>query len=382
MSELVNTMPKKKASRSSKKTREILNIIKLEETLDAKKPYRFRMLFFQNPELNNREEPFVIKYVHEYSWTNDEGKNMYDFVTCPRTRYIDWESNPNETCPMCATSFKYFDKFKDSGFTDLESKRNLNKYKAKRFVMIPVYVVQDPNSPQNNGRFGVVKIREADFQYSKDEATGKWTTIDPYETIEKQIDARTTDGIFPFNANGVDLLMTVEKITVSENVAKPFSYDKIKKVQLGKKSYEISDITGESVNAKFGKVFDSECFTNVTKEELATFYDKHIGISFDVPDEDLDGLEDDEVVDTPKPKTKPTETNKKPVDVVVDDITMDDEVDEIDDLDDINTDDLIDDIVGDSKSEESVPEPPVDADDDADTDIEDLDSFLDDIDDM
>jgi len=350
MCALVNQTPKQTKKNGKRKKSEQLKFIKLEETLNAKKPYRFRLLWFNHADINDRNEPFVVKNIHEHYDSNDEGKTTYDYVTCPSTPYINWDSNPYETCPMCKNANKYFESLKNSGYKDKEIQQIFNNHKAKRLVMIPVYVVQDPNDATNNGSFAILVIKEKDINLHKNAETGKWDKTDPYETIKSMTMASENDGVFPYNVTAPDLAVWVHKITIS-NPKKDIVYNKIEKVQLTKKPYEIDEIN--SIPSTFTKVFDEDCYTMATNTDLQAFYDKNIGTVVDIPDDDLGDFDD--VVVKPKASTTSTkstnvknvETVDKPaveaVDTSVDFDTDDD--DEFSELDDINIDELIDETV-------------------------------------
>ena len=66
MCTLVNKRPAKEKRKGGKRERDIVNVIKLEPTLNKKKPYRFRMLWFKNEEINKRSTPDVVKMVINY----------------------------------------------------------------------------------------------------------------------------------------------------------------------------------------------------------------------------------------------------------------------------------------------------------------------------
>lgn len=349
MCTLVNELPQRK--KRKRRPSERLNFIKLEETLNAKKPYRFRLLYFKNPELNDRSTPFVVKQIHETYWTNDEGKSMYNFVTCPSTNYVKWDSNPYETCPMCVNANGYFKSLQASQWKDQDIKQEFDSLKSKRIVLIPVYVVSDPNNPKNNNTFAVFVIKEKDIKYTKNEQTGKWDSIDPYEQIESMIDECRASGTFPFNTNAVDLAIWMEGHTFeNKRTGKTTKYSKIGNMKLTTKPYEIEAITGEALKSDFGTGFDEDCYTIPTNEDLNAYFEKHIGTSLDIPDDDLGDIDD--TVDV---QVSTTVEKSKVVEQVVEKVENDIDFDNLDDLDDIDIDDVIDTTVTDATTEDDVP---------------------------
>ena len=379
MCTLVNELPQRK--KRNRRPSERLNFIKLEETLNPKKPYRFRLLYFKNPEINNRETPFIVKQIHETYWTNDEGKSMYNFVTCPSTNYVKWDSNPYETCPMCVNANGYFQSLQASQWKDQDIKKEFDSLKSKRLVMIPVYVVSDPNNPKNNNTFAVMVIKEKDIKYTKNEETGKWDSIDPYEQIESLIDGCRADGSFPFNTNAVDLAVWMEGHSFeNERTNKTTKYSKIGKLKLTTKPYEIDAITDEVLKADFGTGFDEECYTIPTNDDLNAYFEKHIGTSLEIPDDDLGDLDDSVNVEVSKTVIKSKQVEKQ-----VEKVEKDIDFDDLDNLDDINIDDVIDETVDQTKVADEIPmdfdttnvPPSVD---DALDDLSDLDDIIGDLD--
>jgi len=379
MSEFVDKVPKARKNRNHRKVNETLNIIKLDECLDPKNPYRFRMLWFKNSKINKREEQFIVNKIHAIYKTGEDGNTKYDFIACPSTPYINWKSNPYDTCPMCVNAGNYFDAYKETSYKDKKLKRKFDSAKARRVVLIPVYVVKDPNNPKNNGKYGVVAIRERDTQFRKNEETGEWITIDPYETLWALIDAKVKSGIFPYNANGVDLAINVSKIDI-ENADDNFSYTRISKIQLSKTPYQIDAISTESVaQDEFMTTFDIECWHDVTNADLTEFYDKHIGATVDIPDDDLS----DDGIPADLKKQKKSDTVEKS-DEVVDNLDLG-----IDDLDDIDVNMVIDDVI-DGKPDTVVEQPknttktkPAEKTDDVPNeiaDLDDIDSLISDLD--
>jgi hypothetical protein len=136
-----------------------------------------------------------------------------------------------------------------------------------------VYVVDDPNYPQNKGTFKVLIFNDKQF-YSEFRSK-----------VEK---ASQTNCVFN-GKNAVDCCIHVAEVEEVRNEGQPNEYifkkKVIDRVTFTTKPYDIPTITKDWV---INSGFDEEYYVSSTPEELQRFYNRHYKVSNDdIPEEDM-----------------------------------------------------------------------------------------------
>lgn len=325
------------------------------DTATEKTWYRFRILAFSAPEKSDRDYPFIERYVHQVWNKNDKGYNVVvDEITCPVTRWVKFEGNRYEGCPICRVANQYFNTFKESNWKDREANKKQQIYGRKYEAIVPVYVVNDPNYAGNNGRLKVLIFNDREF----------------YKEFQEKIKKASAKACVFNGKNAVDCCIHVkdEEIVYNEGQPNEYTYTKrvIDKVTFSSKPYDIPSITKENVeNMKFDETY----YVSNTLEELNAFYNKYFKISNDdIPDED-DLTEEVYTPKVEKPKKVESVKTNKVVQTPVEN--------DIDDSDDTSVDDL-NDLISDDEDINDVDIKTDEPSDDSDTD--DLDAILKDLD--
>lgn len=273
MCTFLSTLPKKsKTAGTNTKRSLVLSLRPCPDTETEKTWYRFRLLNFSS-KTSDRDHPFIQRYIHQVWGVNDKNnREIKDEVVCPVTKWVEWEGNRYETCPMCKYAGQQYNTLRESNWKDSDAKRKNRDFSRKFQAIIPVYVVSDPNYEGNNGKFKVIIFNDKKFY---DEFIKK---------IEKQLlKVNCFNGV-----NAVDTCMHVENQTIVVNEGQPNQYNWTQKV-IDKicfsKPYNLPAITKEAVD-EFP--FDETYYVSSTKEEIKSFYNKYIKVSND------DIIEDDE----------------------------------------------------------------------------------------
>lgn len=314
MCTFINSLPTQSKSAESPRKKNLALFIKPSK---EKEYYRFRLLAFKSPQKNDRDYPFIERYIHQH-WSKDEnGKSVIDGqVICPVTKYVKVEGNPYDACPICKFANMNFISWKESNWKDRESAKKNREFGRKFEAIIPVYVKNDPNYPQNNDKFKVLIFTDKEF----------------YKQFKLEIQKASRSACVFNGGKAVDfyLHMTVVPKVVNEGLPTQYTFNEkvIDKFGFTKpeKAYEIPAINKENID---NFEFDDTYYVSSTPEELQDFYDKFIKISNDdIPDEDV------EVYDEAPKASKPTKTNVAPAksEPVSDDVDDDINVDELDDL--------------------------------------------------
>jgi hypothetical protein len=247
--------------------------------------YRVRLLAWTSPEINNRDYPFIERFVHTIWKKNDKGFSVIDDeVTCPVTKHVQIEGNPYKVCPICKLADQYFGAWQSSGWKDREACKKNKEIGRKYQAIIPVYVVDDPNYQANNGKFKVLIFSDKKF----------------YEVFKEKVEkASHTNCVFN-GKNAVDCCLHMTEVEEVRNPGQPNEYvykqKVIDKVTFTTKPYDIPSITKEWVTSSG---FDEEYYTTSTLEELQAFYDRHFKISNDdIPEEDTMSVIDTSLTET------------------------------------------------------------------------------------
>lgn len=273
MCEFMSSLPKRSKSAGQRTAKKNL-VISLKPCPDEKSFYRFRLLAFSSSSKNDRDDPHIIRWVHQ-AWKKDPEKGfpiLENEITCPVTPHVHVEGDRYHACKVCDMANKYFLAFKESGWKDKEANRKNKELSRKFNACIPVYCVNDPNYDGNIGKFKVLIINDKKFYQ---EFRSK---------IEKQLLKTPV-----FNGKGaVDICIHVGETVETFNEGQPnersFKKKVWDKIVFSTKPYDIPSITKETVDAMG---FDEEYYTSSTPEEILAFYNKYCKVSNDdIPDED------------------------------------------------------------------------------------------------
>jgi hypothetical protein len=316
--------------------------------------YRLRLLYFTD-DSNKRTVPFIEKYCHTvYNRDPDTNKLSVDFVTCPTSPYLNIK-NAWKKCPCCQYADKMYNLAVSTNWSNKTASQGHRKMRRQFVAFVPVYVVSDPNVPENTGRIMILNIRD----------------IKAYEKLCDIIKVKEYEFNVFNGENALDMAVIIEnkpqldyktkEIRINKKTGEPYTY-KDYTFRFSKKPYDL-DIPLDQVEA-LG--FDESMYTFDDTDSLRAFLQEHT-VSADIPtdDFDLDLSSDEEPAKSTPPKKETTEAViGKDSDIDIDDIDVDisDDVSEdlnIDleptkeDKDDILTDDLdISDIMADVNIEE------------------------------
>lgn len=290
----------------------ITMFLKPNDPNNEKERYRFRILNFRLPSKNDRAYPFISRYVHNHWGVNENGlKVVDDVVVCPSTSYIDAKNDMSlgfvdtykelklkdkkatwdNICPMCRQVASAWNAYKSSGKTDKLSLDRIFSMKKQFQGVVPVYVVHDPINEKNTGRFKCIIFSNQDEYKQFIELVNR-----------ERAKISTTGGTYNWcnGTNAVDFFIRVDKVPVIYNEGKPNEKHsfvrKITKMSFGQKPYDIIDDEGREIITKdaIDKFeFDDQYYVKNTKTEIEDFYKKHFSLmSRNIPDEDIDGLDD------------------------------------------------------------------------------------------
>lgn len=267
------------------------NFLNPKETPDGQY-YRLRLLYFTDP-TNKRTIPFVEKFVHTVYNRDENGKLSVDYVTCPTSPYLKIE-NAWKKCPCCQYANKQYELADSSDWKNKTAAAAHRKMRRDFVSFVPVYVINDPNVPENAGRVMILNIRDRDA----------------HEQLTNIIKSTEyTQNVFN-GQSAVDLAIVVKnepitskktgEIMVNQRTGEPYTKKKFK-FKFSDKAYDI-DIPIEQVD-ELG--FDESMYTYNTENELLAFLTKHT-IPADIPEDDIKmDFSDDESKETPKKVTKP-----------------------------------------------------------------------------
>ena len=283
------------------------NITLFMKPCEGKDFYRFRLLKFSRPDKNDRDYPFIERYVHDH-WAENENhvKLPDDTITCLRTKFVPYRGNRFADCPMCQKANENMAIWKASGFKDSVAASKFNAMKAKFQGVIPVYVVNDPNNPKNNEHMKCILFTEKKVDRSSKKFPEELNNPDyilSYDEFVAAINAKIaamraagTSGTI-WNTNAVDLCVKVRpiEITLNKGTPKEYKYTKkvITKMTFTKEAYPIEGINQSAIE-KFD--FDDQYYVKNTLDEIEAFANKNYGsIASNIPDEDIDMGDDDDI---------------------------------------------------------------------------------------
>lgn len=276
--------------------------------------YRLRLLAWSSPEKNDRDDPFIERFVHQVWKKTDKGYNVVDDeVTCPVTKHVHVEGNRYDACPMCRLSNQHFMTWKESGWKDRDAAKKNKEIGRKYEAIVPVYVVDDPNYQLNNTTFKVLIFND------------KKLYMEFRQKIEK---ASLVNCVFN-GRNAVDCCIHVSEVEETRNAGQPneyvYKHKLIDKVTFTTKPYDIEKITKDWVT---GSGFDEQYYTSSSPEELQLFYNRHYKISNDdIPEEDMVQLYDapskDSTIAGKPPVTASDDASTEEVDALIGDLAAD-----------------------------------------------------------
>ena len=264
MCTFMSSLPSNSATAESAKKKNLALFIRPSK---EKEYYRFRLLAFKSPTKNNRDYPFIERYIHQHWTTNPEtNKKMIDGqVVCPVTKFVHTEGNPYDECPICRYANMNFLSWKESDWKDKESAKKNREFGRKFEAIIPVYVRNDPNYPQNNGKFKVLIFSDKEF----------------YKSFQKLIRETSMKACCFNNKNAVDFYIHMTEVPKVVNEGLPTQYTFNERVidKFGftkpEKACDIPAITKEAID---NFEFDETYYVSSTPDELQAFYDKFIKI--------------------------------------------------------------------------------------------------------
>lgn len=291
-------LPSHSRTSGSAKKRNITIFLSPNDPDNPKEAYRFRLLWFKKPEENNRDFPFIERQVHTH-WGKTESGKAYvdDTVVCPYTKFVDIDG---DDCPICKQANALAPWAPQNRGNKIAMKK-FNQLKRTYQAIIPVFVVNDPKKPENNGKLMCFILN------NNDEYKQLIKTIN-----EEKAKIRAGGNKYDcFNGKqGVDLFIRMEKVPELRNAGKPNEYTaevrKITTMGFGKNVYDIDAINKEAID---DFEFDQQYFVTNTIQELKAFYNKYYALGgANVPDEDIAGL-----VNTAKPKEQKTIVENKEI---------------------------------------------------------------------
>ena len=288
MCKFYDTLPTRSKTAGNNKKRNLALFMKpCPEENGKPKYYRFRLLNFGSDGKNDRDFPFIKRFQHTKWGKNDKGLPVVvDQITCPVTPHVHVEGNRYQACKVCEAAGKYFGIYKASGYTDKEAGRKNKEFSRKLEWIIPVYVVDDPNYENNNGKLKVIIF----------------DTKDVYEDFKEKLEkAALTNRVFN-GVQAVDCCIHVSMVEETKNAGKPNEYvwkhKAIDKIVFSNKPYDIPSINKETVS---NMGFDEEYYTSSTPAEIQDFYNKYCKVSNDdIPEDDIP-VYDEPVAPTSKP---------------------------------------------------------------------------------
>ena len=325
MCTFLSTLPRKSKTAGTEQQKRNLALY-LRECPDDKGQktwYQFRLLNF-SAKNSTRDYPFIARYVHQKWGTNSKGQRVVEKeVVCPVTKWVDWEGNRYDDCPICKYAGQQYGAWKESGFKDPDARKKNKEFSRKFQGIIPVYVINDPTYAANNNKFKVIILND------------KKVYDDFVKRVEKQLlKANCFNG-----GKAVDCLMHISNVEHVSNEGQPNEYRwKQKEIDnicflKAEKAYELPAITRQAIDAF---PFDDEYYIPSTLEDLNEFYETYIRVSLSSDDIDSD---DDEVkvYDAPEKETVNKTNSVTPTALSNDDIADDSTVDEAD-VDELLTD--------------------------------------------
>ena len=269
MSKFISSLPSNIDVFGRPKKRSNLEMF-LQECKDDRTYYRVRLLNFIGPQRKHGGP--IGRYVHTV-WTTDPetGKKSLNKVVCPsKTPWIETEGPKQSACKICNCSGHYYTIYNESGKTDKEALSKASKFRASPEIIVPVYVINDPNYEKNNGKMKVIVI-----------------DADSHEILKAAMQKQEAAHIPIFNGGeGADCLIHFSKSAVRRNpkTGAEFTRWGIDKVKFSTTLKEIPAINDTTLDAF---KYDETYMVKSSDDEINDFYDAHCVISNDdIPEDD------------------------------------------------------------------------------------------------
>jgi len=235
--------------------------------------YRFRLLYFSDS-TNKRTIPFIEKFCHTVYNHDEIGKlTGVDYVTCPTSPYLNIK-NAWKKCPICQYANKQFELCESSNWKNKTASAAHRKTRRQFVSFIPVFVVKDPNVPENSGRVMIVNLRDKNA----------------HEKLCDIIKAAEYDNNVYNGTKAIDLAIVVQEKPqmdkegnprINKNTGEPYTYRDYT-FKFSDKPYDI-DIPIDQVEA-LG--FDDSMYTFSDDTELSNFLTEYT-VPANVPDDDI-----------------------------------------------------------------------------------------------
>lgn len=210
-----------------------------------------------------RDFPFIPQHIHT-CWhdvaTDNPDKpirKVCETIVCPQTDYVKANSTLSKgQCPMCKAWASAWKAWTDSKYKNQEAKAKMRALHADFRVLVPVFVVQDPNFEQNNGSVKVVSFDQ-----------------DAYDALLAQIQAAQGSNVAIWNNDACNLYFSWGKIekVVHEGQPNEYRFQKNGFTRVGFTTNP-KHIDGLTDDVTDDLQFDANWFTVPTKEELDQFY--------------------------------------------------------------------------------------------------------------
>lgn len=319
MCTFLNTLPKKsKTAGTAKRKSLVLSIKPCPDQNGEKTWYRFRLLNFAG-QGTDRDYPFIERYIHQKWRVNEKGyPEIEDEVVCPVTKWVEWEGNRYESCPVCRYANQQFVTLKESNWKDADARRKNRDFSRKFQGIVPVYVVSDPNYEGNNGKFKVIMFGDKK----------------QYDAFVKKVEAQLLKANCFNGVNAVDCCIHMSEVPEVRNEGQPNEYvyknKVIDKILFANKPKDLPAITKQAVD---NFPFDATYYTSSTPEEIQAFYNKYIKVS---NDDIVDDEDEVKVFDSPKVEKKP----EQPQTTVNENMTEDDDISD-EDIESLTVDDEV-----------------------------------------
>lgn len=265
----------------------VLNLRPCKDEGGKKEWYRLRILAFSANDVSDRDYPFIERYVHQVFERSEKGfRQLVDEAVCLTTKYVKHIGNKYTDCPVCRMANQYFASYKGSNYRDSEAGRKYRELRRQYQAIVPVYVVNDPNYPANNGRFKVIIFND----------------VDTYKEFIQKVQAALRSGQQVLNGkNALDCCIHMAEVKTVSGEGTPnektYTSWKIDRIVFSTKPYDIPQITKEAIDKM---EFDKTFYIESTVDELDRFFNAHYKMSND------DIMEDDITdVTTKNPTKKP-----------------------------------------------------------------------------
>ena len=232
--------------------------------------YRLRLLNFSPDQKfvtssnfsHYRDFPFIIQHVHQV-WTDiptddpSKPKRVCHTIVCPQTDYVKANSTLTKaSCPMCSAYGSAWKAWNESHYKNIEAKNRMKVLHNTQRVLVPVYVVNDPNYESNNGSVKVLSLDD-----------------DAYKALLHQINAAQENNTPIWNVDACNLYFTWGKFNKTVNEGKPNEYTFPKngftRIGFTTTPKHLDALTDDLVDSL---CFDANWYTVPTKEELEQFY--------------------------------------------------------------------------------------------------------------